>query len=203
MRTTSPSTWPENYMDEFKLGSLNAKYRTDIFEISSTTSYWTRHEPLRQDTSESWTTGLGLTAYEPSAGGLGAAVAFEDNPSHQTTEELRISSVGDSSLKWVAGYFYEDFESAWDITFPSENGAALFGSNAALQLLQPEQDPAAIGIRRGDLQHHRSLRRHPGAAALSLRCAGRSISRARSPAPVVDSTSETGPGRYAQGVAVL
>jgi len=116
----------ENYQDEFKLGALNAKYRTDIFELSSTTSYWTRHEPLRQDTSESWTAGLGLPAYEPSAGGVGASVALEDNPSHQTTEELRISSVGDSSLKWVAGYFYQDFESTWDITFPSANGGAVF-----------------------------------------------------------------------------
>ena len=35
-------------------------------------------------------------------------------------------------------------------------------------LLQPEQDPATIGIRRGDLQHHRALRRDPGLAALPL-----------------------------------
>lgn len=128
----------ENYSDEFKLGTLNAKYRTDAFELSSTTSYWTRREPLRQDTSESWASGLGLTAYQPPSG-LGAAVALEANPSHQTTEELRIASVGDSRFKWLAGYFYEDFESSWNITFPSQNGLSLFGSNNLFSYFSPNK----------------------------------------------------------------
>jgi iron complex outermembrane receptor protein len=189
-----PFDVPENYMDEFKLGSLNGKYKTDIFEISSTTSYWTRHEPLRQDTSESWTTGLGLTAYEPSAGGLGAAVALEDNPSHQTTEELRISSVGDSSLKWVAGYFYEDFESSWDITFPSANGVSLYGSNALFNYYSPNKilqqsvfgevtynitDPLAVTL---------GLRRYHYDAPVSVNQSGALAS------PVIDSTSEKDQG---------
>src|ERR1700726_4867400 len=119
----------EKYSDEFKLSSLNITYTTPIFALTSITSYWTRNEPLTQDTSESWTTGLGLPGYTPAQGGLGAAEAIEYNPSHQTTEELRISSVGDSNLKWLAGYYYEDFHSAWDIVFPSQNGAAVYGSN--------------------------------------------------------------------------
>ena len=129
----------ENYRDEFKLGALTVKYRTDAFEISSSTSYWTRHEPLTQDTSESWETGLGVPAFEPAAGGLGAAYAFENNMSHQTTEELRISSVGNSRFKWLAGYFYEDFESFWDIDFPSQNGATLFGSNDLFYYFSPNK----------------------------------------------------------------
>ena len=129
----------ENYKDEFKLGALTVKYRTDVLEISSSTSYWTRHEPLTQDTAESWETGLAIPAFEPSAGGLGAAYAFENNMSHQTTEELRISSVGDSRLKWLAGYFYEDFESFWDIDFPSQNGAALYGSNDLFYYFSPNK----------------------------------------------------------------
>ncbi len=129
----------ERYFDEFKLGALNVKYRTDSFEISSTTSYWTRHEPLTQDTSESWATGLGIPVFEPADGGLGAAYAFENNKSHQTTEELRLASVGDSRLKWLVGYFYEDFESFWDIDFPSANGAALFGSNDLFYYFSPNK----------------------------------------------------------------
>jgi len=70
-------------------------------------------------------------------GGLGAASAIEFNPSHQTTEELRISSVGDSRLKWLAGYYYEDFHSAWDIVFPSQNGAAVYGSNNLFSYFSP------------------------------------------------------------------
>lgn len=129
----------ENYRDEFKLGSLTVKYQTDSFEVSSTTAYWTRHEPLTQDTSESWSTGLGLTVYEPADGGLGAAYAYENNKSHQTTEEFRIASAGESRLKWLLGYFYEDFESFWDIDFPSQNGAALFGSNDLFYYFSPSK----------------------------------------------------------------
>ncbi|HEX4152926.1 MAG TPA: TonB-dependent receptor [Steroidobacteraceae bacterium] len=130
----------ENYSDEFKLGSLNVTYTTPILALTSITSYWSRNEPLTQDTSESWTTGLGpayVTGYTPAQGGLGASSAIEYNPTHQTTEELRISSVGDSRLKWLAGYYYEDFHSAWDIVFPSQNGAALFGSNNLFSYFSP------------------------------------------------------------------
>ncbi len=129
----------ERYRDEFKLGALTVKYRTDAFEISSATSYWTRHEPLTQDTSESWSTGLGLSVFEPAAGGLGAAYSYENNKSHQTTEELRIASAGETRLKWLLGYFYEDFESFWDIDFPSQNGAALFGSNDLFYYFSPSK----------------------------------------------------------------
>ena len=70
--------------------------------------------------------------YGPGNGGIGAAYADEDNQSHQTTEELRISSVGDTRLKWLAGYFYSDFESGWDIIFPSQTGAQVFGTSNSL-----------------------------------------------------------------------
>src|SRR5882757_8971841 len=130
----------ESYRDEFHLTALSVKYRTDIFEISSATAYWTRHEPLIQDASESWTTGLGpayVSGYGPGNGGIGAAYADEDNQSHQTTEELRIASVGDTRLKWLAGYFYSDFQSGWDIIFPSQTGAEVFGSNNLFSYYSP------------------------------------------------------------------
>jgi iron complex outermembrane receptor protein len=127
----------ETYHDDFMLWSLNARYTAQSFEVSSTTSYWSRHEPLIQDTSESWETGLGLTGFTPAQGGLGAAYADEENPTWQTTEELRIQSVGDSQLKWLLGYFYSDFYSAWNIVFPSTNGAALFGSNDLFSYFSP------------------------------------------------------------------
>jgi iron complex outermembrane recepter protein len=130
----------EAYSDVFKLTSLNITYTTPILELTSITSYWSRNEPLTQDTSESWTTGLGPTyvsGYTAAQGGLGAASAIEYNPTHQTTEELRVSSVGDSKLKWLLGYYYEDFHSAWDIAFPSQNGAALFGSNNLFSYYSP------------------------------------------------------------------
>jgi iron complex outermembrane recepter protein len=127
----------ESYTDEFKLGSLNVSYKSPIFEVTSITSYWTRNEPLNQDTSESWTTGLDLPGYTAAQGGIGAASAIEYNPTHQTTEELRISSVIESKWKWLAGYYYEDFHSAWNIVFPSQNGAAIYGSNNLFSYFSP------------------------------------------------------------------
>jgi iron complex outermembrane recepter protein len=127
----------ERYHDDFMLWSLNAKYETQSFELSSTTSYWQRHEPLIQDTSESWETGLGLTGFTAAQGGIGAAYADEENPTWQTTEELRLASVGDSRLKWLIGYFYSDFYSAWNIVFPSTNGQAIFGSNNLFSYFSP------------------------------------------------------------------
>ncbi len=139
----------ENILDQFKMGSLKLEYRNDLFEVDSNTAYWNRYEPNVQDASESWASGLGFTTFSPAAGGLGAAEADEDNLSHQTTEELRISSVGDSSFKWLAGYFYQDFESILDIYYPSQapypgipavlypNGEAnLFTALNPLKLLQ-------------------------------------------------------------------
>jgi outer membrane receptor protein involved in Fe transport len=124
-----PFDTPETYSDEFHLGSLGVKYHTDNFEISSSTAYWTRHEPLQQDTQESWSTyllpfGYGVTGFTAGNGNLGQSYAYENNNSHQTTEELRISSVGSGPLKWQFGYFYSDFGSPWDIVFPSATGAS-------------------------------------------------------------------------------
>jgi iron complex outermembrane receptor protein len=126
-----PFDTPESYRDEFRLEALSVKYHTDAFEINSATAYWSRHEPLQQDTAESWTTallppttGLGLTGYGPGGGNLGQSWAEENNQSHQTTEELRVSSVGDTRFKWLIGYFYSDFESPWNIIFPSQSGAS-------------------------------------------------------------------------------
>ena len=129
----------ENYFDEFDLGSVNVKYRTDAVELTSTTSYWIRHEPLTQDTSESWQTGLGLPGFEPADGGIGAAYAYENNLSHQLTEEIRLASAGDSRLKWLVGYFYEDFESHWNITFPAADAAPIFGSNQLFNYFSPNK----------------------------------------------------------------
>jgi iron complex outermembrane recepter protein len=130
-----PFNVPESIADVFRLGSLKLVYRNDAFEVDSNSAYWTRYEPVAQDASESWQTGLGLTTFNPAAGGLGAAEAYEYNQSHQTTEELRISSVGDSAFKWLAGYFYQDLLSVIDIYYPAQGDA--FGSTNIFTYLNP------------------------------------------------------------------
>jgi iron complex outermembrane receptor protein len=132
-----PFNLPEPYSDEFKLGSLNLVYRTDAFEIDSTSSYWKRHEPVIQDATESWQTGLALPSFDPAAGGIGPAPAIEDLQSHQTSEEIRLSSVGDSALKWLVGYYYEDFSSEWNVYFPAAGAIPVFGSTNLFTYLSP------------------------------------------------------------------
>jgi iron complex outermembrane recepter protein len=141
-----PFDTPERYRDEFRLEALSVKYRTETFEITSATAYWSRHEPLVQDTAESWTTallpssvGLGITGYGPGGGNLGQSFAEENNQQHQTTEELRVSSVGNTRLKWLLGYYYSDFISPWDIIFPSQSGVSnpLIGTNNLFSYYTP------------------------------------------------------------------
>lgn len=124
-----PFDLAERYSDEFHLWALSVKYRTDAFEVTSTTAYWTRHEPLIQDTAEGWSTyllpvGYGVTGYTSGNGNLGRSYAYEDNQQNQTTEELRVASVGTGPFKWLFGYYYSDLVSPWDIVFPSESGAS-------------------------------------------------------------------------------
>ena len=130
-----PFNVPESVDDDFKLGSLKLVYRTDLFEVDSNTSYWTRHEPVVQDASESWQTGIGLTTFDPNDGGLGAASGIEDNHSHQTTEEVRLASVAQSNWKWLVGYFYQDFESDWNVFFPAQGD--VFGSTNLFTYVNP------------------------------------------------------------------
>ena len=46
--------------------------------------------------------------------------------------------MGDTRFKWLAGYFYSDFESGWDIIFPSQTGRrGVRGSNNLFSYYSP------------------------------------------------------------------
>jgi iron complex outermembrane recepter protein len=72
------------------------------------------------------------------SGGLGAAVPtpFEDDTSSQTSEEIRLTSTGNSPFKWLVGFFYSDFESCYcsQVLFP--DAAANFGTANAFTQYQ-------------------------------------------------------------------
>jgi outer membrane receptor protein involved in Fe transport len=103
---------PEPFADRIDLSSLNVQYHFAGVDLSSTTSYWNRDENLRQDGTEAFATVIGAPIY-PSEGGAGENFpsTLEDDRSRQWTEEFRLTSQGDSALKWLLGYFYQDFES--------------------------------------------------------------------------------------------
>ena len=111
-----PYDAPEPFEDRIDIGGLNVQYHFDPFDLSSTTSFWTRDEILREDGTEEFAFDLGSPVY-PSEGGVGPSLSFEDDRSKQYSEEIRLTSAGLTNFKWLAGYFYQDFESNWDYSF--------------------------------------------------------------------------------------
>jgi outer membrane receptor protein involved in Fe transport len=123
-----PFDSPEPYADRFRLGSLKMEYVGDSIDLSSITSYWTRSEPVRQDEAESWQTAVDLPSVYPAEGGIGPQVGLEDLESKQTSEEVRLTSLGKTAFQWLVGYFYEDVRSDWNVSLPAPEAAPLFGT---------------------------------------------------------------------------
>ena len=124
-----PFNAPEPFEDRIDIASLNVKYHFDFADLSSTTSYWLRDENLRQDGAEEIATVtynpanpadfpyFPIYANGPFGPGIGAnsPTSLEDDKSKQVSEEVRLTSSGDTAFKWLVGYFYQDFESDWDL----------------------------------------------------------------------------------------
>jgi outer membrane receptor protein involved in Fe transport len=145
----------EPFTDRVDLGSLNIQYHFAGADLTSVTSYWTRDELLRQDGSEElqWvlTTLAGpggplagcpipIPIYaDPANCGFGQTTPtpLEDDKSWQTTEELRLESAGDTDFKWLVGYFYQDFESDWDLFVLQPGAAPIVGTGNAFTQYQP------------------------------------------------------------------
>jgi iron complex outermembrane receptor protein len=123
----------EPFEDRINIGSLNVKYHFDFADLTATSSYWDRDENLRQDGSEEIADVLGVSVY-PSLGGTGpnSPTSVEDDKSRQWSGEVRLTSVGDTAFKWLAGYFWQDFESDWDLFVytPAAGTPGAFGFGA-------------------------------------------------------------------------
>jgi iron complex outermembrane recepter protein len=128
----------EPFIDRIDIASLNFQYHLGAFDLSSTTSYWTREEELRQDGSEQIATVTGAPIYA-SEGGFGptSPAVLEDDRSWQKSEELRLTSTGDTAFKWLLGYFYQDFESDWDVFAEMPDAGPLTGTTNAFTQTQP------------------------------------------------------------------
>jgi outer membrane receptor protein involved in Fe transport len=112
-----------------------------------------------QDTSESFENpftcitiapGCGeLPFYGPNGVGSGPVVGTETDPSSQVSEELRIASTGDGPLRGVAGVFYSDFNSQWQLNTQSQNNLSYvdfsnFTTPAATTTVWGLNEPANI-----------------------------------------------------------
>jgi len=134
-----PFNSPEPFSDRFDLASLNVNYAFDSFDLTSTTSRWSRDEDIRQDGSEEYQWVFGLPSYYTSQGGIGAAypTPLEDDQSKQTSEEIRLTSSTNTDFKWLVGYFYEDNKSNQNDFYLVPGAAPAFGTGNLYSQYQP------------------------------------------------------------------
>jgi iron complex outermembrane receptor protein len=137
-----PFNSPEPFSDRFTLGSVNLQFSFDPFDVTSTTSRWVRHETYNQDGSEefqwAFSTPTAILPFYVSQGGYGAAfpTPVEDDTSNQTSEEIRLTSSGDSAFKWLVGFFYGKFESCYCSTVLIPGAASVYGTGNAYTQVQ-------------------------------------------------------------------
>jgi len=153
-----PFNDPEPFVDRIDIGTMNITYHFNFADLTSVTSYWTRDYELRQDGTEeiatvltgapaycfgppSGTPGIACSVYPSTSPPLGVGptspTTLEDDSSWQTSEEVRLTSAGDTRLKWLLGYFYQDFQSNWDLFVPTPDAAPLTLTTDGFTQIQP------------------------------------------------------------------
>jgi outer membrane receptor protein involved in Fe transport len=142
-----PFNIAEPLKDSLTAYSLNITYSFPSFDLTSATSRWTRYSSQVEEASEAFNNPLeGITyasnyglanpgLYGP--GGSGPESGIEIDPTHQFTEELRLTSTGSGPANWVAGLYYSDFYSLWTMTGTTPN----YGAFMDLGTLAPATTP--------------------------------------------------------------
>jgi iron complex outermembrane receptor protein len=114
-----PFNSPEPYSDRISIGSLSVQYALPWFDVTSATSRWVRETTLHQDGTEEFqwalSTPTAILPLYPAEGGIGptSPTPVENDSSAQWSEEIRLTSTGDTTFKWIAGYFYQEFNSCY------------------------------------------------------------------------------------------
>jgi iron complex outermembrane receptor protein len=126
----------EPFSDRFLMWSVNLQYKFPIFDITSNTAHWNRSQAQTQDTTEVTQQVLGLPSYYP-PNGIGAAAFHALGRSASLSQELRLTSTGDTRFKWLLGGFYSDFESTADISSEVPGLAAFLGTANLFTKTQP------------------------------------------------------------------
>jgi outer membrane receptor protein involved in Fe transport len=97
----------EGVHDDISIYALTIHWDLGFADLTSATSYFDRLGWQTQDASVSiyWTNN-GATPFVP--------VPYdEQDPSRQTTQELRLTSKGNGNLNWTVGGFYSNLHSVW------------------------------------------------------------------------------------------
>jgi iron complex outermembrane recepter protein len=127
--------------------SLSVTYRLSSFDLTSSTSWWSRSSSQVEEASEAFNNPLEGITYSSNYGlanpgyygptGSGPERGIEVDPTHQLSEELRASSSGDGKASWVAGIYYSSYYSGWTFQGATPN----FQSFMDLGTLAPATTP--------------------------------------------------------------
>ena len=98
---------PEPVTDTVHLYSLTVNWHLGFADLTSASSYWDRYEVQTQDASESIYVTLGGTLP------LMPLPFSETDPSHQLSQEIRLSSSGNDRLHWTGGAFFSNLTATW------------------------------------------------------------------------------------------
>jgi outer membrane receptor protein involved in Fe transport len=137
----------EPLTDEITVSSINLNYTLEDFDVTSVSAYWTRRSTQIQDASEEFNNPNTAATFASNNGlpppgyygpqGTGEAYGYENDPSKQFSEELRLTSKDTGALTWVGGAYYSHFHSLW--TF---NGTTpTFGTYMDLGTFAPATTP--------------------------------------------------------------
>lgn len=136
---------PEPQRDRFTLGSLKAVYQLPYLSLTSATGLWNRNLMVSQDGTEETAAAVGIPVYDVSAGGIGPTGPAPNGPgvterdyTRQLTEEFRATSTGKGPFQWLAGYFYQDFQSDWDLWIITPQATPVLGGPIAGIGYQPQ-----------------------------------------------------------------
>jgi iron complex outermembrane receptor protein len=136
---------PEPQRDRFTLASLKFEYQLQPFSITSATAFWNRGSLVSQDGSEENAAAIGVPNYDAAAGGIGptgpapnGSGVTERDYTRQISEELRLTSSGSGPLQWIAGYFYQDLNSEWDMWSITPQATPVIGGTDIYVDYQPQ-----------------------------------------------------------------
>jgi len=137
----------EPLMDSLTAYSLNVNYSFTSFDLTSSTARWNRHSVQVEEASEAFNNPAEAITYASNYGlpnpgyygasGSGPERGVESDPSHQFSEELRLSSTGSGRASWVAGLYFSDYYSLWTFTGTTPN----YSSYMDLGTLAPATTP--------------------------------------------------------------
>jgi iron complex outermembrane recepter protein len=108
----------EGVRDDITIFGLTVNANVGFADLTSATAYWSRLGVQTQDASESIYYSNRVATSTPKVFTAGAPfvpnVYTERDPSHQFSQEIRLTSHDSGGLHWVAGAFYSELHSVWN-----------------------------------------------------------------------------------------